>query len=77
METTLSPFRRMFSAASDSEGYHTCYPSDITGIEPNFPASWSHTVPNPKLARDTERELLKKVPTRTGPCCAPSACHPC
>ena len=21
--------------------------------------------------------LLKKVPTRTGPCCAPSACHPC
>ena len=20
---------------------------------------------------------LKKVPTRTGPCCAPSACHPC
>ena len=21
--------------------------------------------------------LLKKVPTRTGPRCAPSACHPC
>ena len=20
---------------------------------------------------------IKKVPTRTGPCCAPSACHPC
>ena len=20
---------------------------------------------------------LKKVPTRTGPCCAPSACYPC
>ena len=23
------------------------------------------------------RSPLKKVPTRTGPCCAPSACHPC
>ena len=22
-------------------------------------------------------QLLKKVPTRTGPCCAPSACDPC
>ena len=22
-------------------------------------------------------EQLKKVPTRTGPCCAPSACNPC
>ena len=21
--------------------------------------------------------IVKKVPTRTGPCCAPSACHPC
>ena len=21
--------------------------------------------------------FVKKVPTRTGPCCAPSACHPC
>ena len=21
--------------------------------------------------------VLKKVPTRTGPCCAPSACKPC
>ena len=21
--------------------------------------------------------MVKKVPTRTGPCCAPSACHPC
>ena len=22
-------------------------------------------------------EHVKKVPTRTGPCCAPSACNPC
>ena len=32
--------------------------------------------PNP--GRPTpRREALKKVPTRTGPWCAPSACHPC
>ena len=45
MEMTLSPIRRMFSAASDSEGYHTCYPLDSTGIEPDFRAGRSHTAP--------------------------------
>ena len=31
MEMTPSPVCRMFSAPSDSEGYHTCYPSDDAG----------------------------------------------
>ena len=34
-----------------------------------------HTHPNTP-ARNVEGQL-KKVPTRTGPCCAPSACYPC
>ena len=36
MEMTPSPVRRLFSAASDSEGYPTCYPSDNTDIEPDL-----------------------------------------
>ena len=36
MEMTPSPVCRMFSAPSDSEGYHTCYPSDDAGAEPKF-----------------------------------------
>ena len=35
MEMTPSPVRQMFSAPSDSEGYHTCYPSDGAGAEPD------------------------------------------
>ena len=38
MEMTLSPVRRMFSALFHFEGYHTCYPSDGAGAEPDFPA---------------------------------------
>ena len=57
-EMTLSPVRRMFSAPSDSEGFHTCYLSDGAGIEPDFPAGRSHTAPNPELAHDAEREEL-------------------
>ena len=45
------------------------------------PETKSVTVPRPKKKRTEEppatSHLLKKVPTRTGPCCAPSACHPC
>ena len=33
-------------------------------------------VPYHKL-KGYRREAVKKVPTRTGPCCAPSACNPC
>ena len=50
METTPSPVCRMFSAASHSEGYQTFYPSDSTGIEPDFLAGRSHTAPNPERA---------------------------
>ena len=32
VKRTPGPLHRMFSAASDSEEYHTCYPSDSTGI---------------------------------------------
>ena len=56
MDMTWSPVSRMYSAASDSQGYHTCYPSDTTGIEPHFPAGQSHTAPSPELAHDAERE---------------------
>ena len=72
MEMTPSPVRRMFSASSDSEGYHTCYPSDDAGAEPDFPAGRSHTAPNPELAHDAERESLPRraattiVPRHTG-----------
>ena len=38
MEMTSSPVCRMFSAPSDSEGYHTCYSLDGAGAEPDFPA---------------------------------------
>ena len=58
MEMTPSPVRRMFSAPSDSEGYHTCYPSDGAGAEPNFPAGGSHTARNPELDHDAEGETL-------------------
>ena len=27
--------------------------------------------------RATQNAGVKRVPTRTGPCCAPSACYPC
>ena len=37
MEMTPSPVRRMFSALSDPEGYHTCYLLDGAGAEPHFP----------------------------------------
>ena len=60
MEMTPSPVRRMFSAPSDSEGYHTCYPSDDAGAEPDFPAEKSHTATNPELAHDAERESLPR-----------------
>ena len=60
MEMTPSPVHRMFNVASDSEGYHTCYPSDSTGIEPDFPAGRSHSAPNPELAHDAERESLSR-----------------
>ena len=63
METMPSPVRRMFSALSDSEGYHTCYPSDDAGAEPDVPAGRSHTAPNPELAHDAEQEAL---PRRAG-----------
>ena len=72
MEMTPSPFRWMFSALSDSEGYHTCYPSDDAGAEPDFPARRSHTAPNPELAHDAKQESLPRraatttVPRHTG-----------
>ena len=72
MEMTPIPVRRMFTAPSDSEGYHTWYPSDDAGAEPDFPAGRSHTAPNPELAHDAERESLPRraattiVPRHTG-----------
>ena len=65
MEMTLSPVRRMFSAPSDSKGYHTCYPSDDAGAEPDFPAGRSHTAPNPELDHDPERETLRRMSATT------------
>ena len=46
MEMTPSPVCRMFSALSDSEGYHTCYRLDVAGAEPDVPAGRSHTAPS-------------------------------
>ena len=72
METTPSPVRRMFSALSDSEAYHTCYPSDDASAEPDSPAGRLHTAPDPELAQDAERESLPRraattiVPRHTG-----------
>ena len=60
MEMTPSPVRRMFSAPSDFEGCHTCYPSDGAGADPDFPAGRSHTAPNPELDHDAEREALPR-----------------
>ena len=60
IEVTLSPVCQMFSAASDSEGYHTCYPSDSTGIQPDFPADRSHTVPNSQLGQKAEQDSLSR-----------------
>ena len=60
MEMTPSPVRRMFSAPSDSEGYHTCYPSDDAGAGPDIPAGRSHTASNPELAHDAEGESLPR-----------------
>ena len=72
IEMTPSPVRQMFSAPSDSEGYHTCYPLDDAGAEPDILAGHSHTAPNPELAQDAERESLPQraatttVPRHTG-----------
>ena len=64
MKMTPSPVRRMFSAASDYEGYPICYPSDSSGIETHFPADRSHTAPNPELAHDAKGEsLLRRAAT--------------
>ena len=65
MEMTPSPVRRMFSSASECAGYHTCYPSDSTGIEPDFPAGRLHTARNPKLAHGAEREFLSQRAAKT------------
>ena len=68
MEMTPSPGRGIFSALSDSKGYHTCYPSDDAGAEPDFPAGRSHT----EFAHDAEQESLPRraattiVPRHTG-----------
>ena len=67
-----SPVSRMYSAASDCEGYHILYPSYSTGIELDFPAGRSHTAPNPELAHDTEQDsfppstAITRVPKHTG-----------
>ena len=69
---TPSPVRWMSSAPSDSEGYHTCYPSNNAGAEPVFLAGRSHTAPNPELACDAEREASPRrtattiLPRHTG-----------
>ena len=60
MEMTPSPVPRMFSAPSDSEGYHTFYCSDDACAEPDFLAGRSPTAPNPELARDAEWESLPR-----------------
>ena len=65
MEMTPTPVCRMFSAASDSEGDHTCYHSDSTGIEPDFSADRSHTARNPKLADEAKQESLSRRAART------------
>ena len=68
MEMTPSPICRMFSARSHSEGYHTCYPSDDAGAEPDFLVGGSHTYSNPELAHDAERESsLQRAATTTVP----------
>ena len=72
MEMMPSPVRRMFSVLSDSEGYHTCYPSDGAGAEPDFLAGRSHNAPNPELAHEAGRDSLPRragttiVPRHTG-----------
>ena len=65
MEMTPSPVCRMFSAPLDSQGYHSCYPSDDAGAEPDFPAVRSHTAPIPELAHDTEQESLPRKAATT------------
>ena len=60
MEMTPSPSLGCSVLLSDSEGYHTCYPSDDAGAEPDFPAGRSHTAPVPELAHDEERESLPR-----------------
>ena len=71
MEMKPSPVLWMFSAPSDLEGYHTCYPSYGAGAEPDFSAGQSHTSPNPELDHDAEQEVLPRrsattrVPTHT------------
>ena len=60
MEMTPSPVRPMFSAPSDSEGYHTWYALDGAGAETDFPAGQSHTAPNPELDHDAERQALPR-----------------
>ena len=65
MEMMPRPVRLMFSAPWDSERYHTCYPSDNAGAEPDFPAGRSHTAPNPELAHDAELEALPRTAATT------------
>ena len=66
MEMTPSPVRRMFSAPTDSEGYHTCYPSDGAGAEPGFLAGRSHIAPNAEPSHDVERQELLRGSAATG-----------
>ena len=65
MDMSLSPVRRMFDAPSDSQGYHTCYPSDDAGAEPHFPARRSQNARNPELAQDTKWESLLRNAANT------------
>ena len=55
-----SPVRRMSSAPSDFEGYHTCYHSDSAGAEPDLPAGRSGTAPKAELAYHAKWEALPR-----------------
>ena len=55
---------------------------DAEPVENHLPASIHQGASNLHSDEDLEDKIklldpIKKVPTRTGPCCAPSACYPC
>ena len=74
METDRSPVRLWSTADSEgrSDGYRTAFPSESEEMARS--PTRAHTAPEPSLEHDAE---VKKVPTRTSPRCAPSACYPC
>ena len=75
IDTAYTAFQRQHPRRRPSE-HETPKDGGTTQEEPT-PSAEGWTPPTILLLAPNSHKHVKKVPTRTGPCCAPSACNPC